>query len=219
MGDLEDRFGKSFPAGHVVFREGERGAEMYVIHSGRVQITRTVQGRESVIAELPAGEFFGEMAILSSGVRSATATVMEDAKLIVIGAKQLEHMLRAKAEIAVRLIRTLSGRLEQANQQIELLLLKDANHRVVQCLRQLAESRGQAIQGSGAVFLPVSLAQLASRVGLDDAQVTDVLGRLIGAHLLGQARDIGLDEDGYVIPEVGRLQDFLEFLELRQRFG
>jgi CRP-like cAMP-binding protein len=217
---LVERFGKTYPAGTVIFREGDRGGEMFVIHSGRVQISRVFQGRETVIADLPSGEFFGEMALLTAGrSRSATATVVEDAEIIVIGARQFEAMLRAKAEIAVRLIRTLVNRLEKANQQIELLLLKDSNHRVVQCLRQFADSVGQPIQGSGAIYLPVSLAALAGRVGLEEAQVSEVLGRLITGRLVMPARDVGIEEDGYVIPEVGRLVDFLEYLELRERFG
>jgi CRP-like cAMP-binding protein len=138
---------------------------------------------------------------------------------VVVGAKQLEHMLRAKSEIAARLITSLAKRLDQANQQIELLLLKDANHRVVQALRQFADTTGQQIQGSGAIFLPVSLAALSGRVGLEEAQVTEVLARLLEGRLISLAGDVGIDGDGYVIPEVGRLVDFLEYLELRGRFA
>jgi CRP-like cAMP-binding protein len=216
---LLERFGRVFPAGTVLFREGDPGSEMYVIHAGRVQLTRQFNDRTTVLAVLPPGEFFGEMSIINNRPRSATAQVLEDATLVVIDPRTFEAMIRAKSEIAVRMIRTLAGRLEQANQQIELLLLKDTNHRVVQCLRRMAEQQGHPMQGSSAVYLPVTLTALAGRVALDDEQVLEVMQRLESARLVMPARDAGIEGDGYVVPEVGRLVDFLEFLDMKERFG
>jgi CRP-like cAMP-binding protein len=167
---------------------------------------------------IPPGEFFGEMAIVMNRPRSATATVAEDAWLLVIESKTFEAMIRGKAEIAVRMIKLLARRLEHANQQIELLLLKDVNHRVVQCLRQLAEREGRPVEASG-VYVPISLAALAGRVAVDEQQVNEVLGRLRQAHLVQLAEEAGIEAEGFVIPEVGRLVDFLEFLEMKERFG
>src|SRR5438105_12720146 len=87
-----ERFGKTFPAGTILFSEGDDGEEMYVIQSGRVQLTRMVRGREAHLATLPPGEFFGEMAIVNNQPRSATATVLEDAHLLVIDARTFEAM-------------------------------------------------------------------------------------------------------------------------------
>ena len=192
---------------------------MFVIHAGRVQLTRQFHDRNTVLAVLPPGEFFGEMSIINNRPRSATAQVIEDATLVVIDPRTFEAMIRAKSEIAVRMIRTLAGRLEQANQQIELLLLKDTNHRVVQCLRRMAEQQGQTMQGSSAVYLPVTLPALAGRVALDEEQVFEVMQRLESARLVMPARDAGIEGEGYVVPEVGRLVDFLEFLDMKERFG
>jgi CRP-like cAMP-binding protein len=219
LSDLLERFGRTYPAGTVLFREGDVGNEMYVIHAGRVELTRQFRDTTTVLAVLPPGEFFGEMAIINNRPRSATATVVEDAQLIVIDPRTFEAMIRGKAEIAVRMIRTLAARLEQANQQIELLLLRDSNHRVVQCLRRLAEQSGFPIQGSSAVYIPLSLPALAGRVALDDAQVADVVSRLESARLIVPAREAGIEGEGWVVPEVGRLVDFLEFLEMKERFG
>jgi len=209
LGEVE-RFGRFFPAGTVLFREGEPGAEMYVVHSGKVALARRLGDREQVVAVLPAGEFFGEMAILLGRPRSATATVVEDAWLLVIDRRTFEAMLKARAEIAARLIMTMAARVERANQQVELLLLRDANHRVVSCLRQLADT-GTHVAGGG-VFLPVSTAELAGRVALPAEQVEEVLARL------ADARMVAVEPDGLIVPEVGRLLDFLEFLEMKERF-
>ena len=221
LGTLYERFGRAAPAGTVLFREGEPGHDMYVIQAGRVELLRRVKDRESVLAVLPPGEFFGEMAILNNRPRSATAIVVEDARLLVIGPRTFEAMIRGSAEIAVRMIKKLAGRLEQGNQQIETLLLRDANHRVVHVLRKVAESLGR--QSDGGVYIPITLGELAGRVGLQDHEVAEVLERLAQAKLIMMVDPEhaleGEEQSGYVIPEVGRLQDFLEFLEMKERFG
>jgi len=161
------------------------------------------------------------MAIINERPRSATAIVREPSRLLVIEGRTFEAMLRGRVEIAVRMIKTLAGRLERANQQIELLLLPNSNHRVVQCLRQMADQQ-LAAAGGGAdseVYLPVDLGELATRVALPPFEVDEILARLAAAQLVTTAAAVGIEGPGYVIPEVGRLLEFLEFLELRDRFG
>jgi len=209
LGEVE-RFGRFFPAGTVLFREGEPGGEMYVVHSGKVALSRRLGDRQQVIAVLPAGEFFGEMAILLARPRSATAQVVEDAWLLVIDAKTFGAMLKTRAEIAARLVQTMAERLQRANQQIELLLLQDVNHRIVSCLRQLSE-RGTPVAGGG-VYLPLTRAELAGRVAVSEEEVEEILDRL------AEARLCVVEADGVIVPEVGRLLDFLEFLEMKERF-
>src|SRR6516225_11769436 len=102
---LFDRFGKGFPAGTPLFKDGEPGKEMYVIQSGKVRISKKVRDTEKVLAVLGPGEFFGEMSILNDKPRSANATVEEEAKLLVIDPKTFEAMIRGNAEIAIRMIK------------------------------------------------------------------------------------------------------------------
>lgn len=212
-----ERFAAEYEPGTVLFREGDDARDMYVIQSGSVAIQRRIGERDRTIAILPAGEFFGEMAIVNDRPRSATAMVNEPSRLLVIDGHTFEVMLRTKTEIAVRLIKTMASRLERANQQIELLLLKDANHRVVQCLRQLAEDNPATEHG--AIYLPVDDHEIALRVALPQREVVDILSRLAMARLVMTAQDAGLEGPGYVLPEVGRLLEFLEFLEMKERFG
>jgi CRP-like cAMP-binding protein len=211
MGDpLIEKFGRHVPAGTVLFREGDEGNEMYVVHSGKVELTRRLRERDAHLLYVPVGEFFGEMAIVNRRPRSATATVVEDAELVVIDARTFEAMIRARAEIAVRMIRALAARLDAANRQIELLLLRDSDHRIVKCLLELSD-QGQQVTGGG-ILIPMSLAQLSGRVALDEEEVIEVVGRLATTRLIDRRTD------GFVVPEVGRLVDFLEFLEMRERF-
>ena len=72
------RFLSHFPAGKVLFREGDAGEDMYIIQSGRVAIKkRTGANKDVTLAVLEKGDFFGEMAVLERMPRSATAEMAE----------------------------------------------------------------------------------------------------------------------------------------------
>lgn len=207
---LFQRFGKGFPRGTVLFREGDPGKEMYVVQSGRVTIGKRVGDVQKVLTTLGPGEFFGEMSILNNKPRSATATCAEDSRLLVIDAKTFEAMIRGNAEIAIRLIKKLAARLQEADEQIANLLFHDASSRVVHFLATVAE-RAPAAQAGRRVEVPPS--ELAGRLGIRPEQVNEVLQKLL------KSKIIGADETGFLVPDVGKLRQFLEFLQLKAQYG
>ena len=75
-------YGRDFPAGAVIFEEGDPGSRMYVIQSGEVRILKRVGAREITLARLGAGEAFGEMALLEGQPRSATAIVEAPSRIL-----------------------------------------------------------------------------------------------------------------------------------------
>ena len=99
MNDALERFARDFEPGTVLFEEGQPGDYMYVVQSGEVEIRRQVGETERVLAILPPGEFFGEMAILNGRPRSATAVVKRGARLLVIEGKTFEAMMRAPTSV------------------------------------------------------------------------------------------------------------------------
>jgi CRP/FNR family transcriptional regulator, cyclic AMP receptor protein len=221
--DVLARFARDYPAGTVLFEEGQPGDFMYVVQEGEVEIRRQVGADERVLAVLAPGEFFGEMAILNRRPRSATAIVRTPATLLVIEGKTFEAMLRARPEIAIRIIRSLAMRLEDANQHVELLLLPTPDHRVVQCLRHLAEEQialtGAHLGAGTAILVPKQIEDIAARVGLPVPEVAEVIERLRAARLVLLAEDAGIPGSGFIVSEVGRLLEFLEFLNLKDRYG
>lgn len=65
---------ETFRDGEVIFAEGANGDWMYVVESGEVEISKSVDGRRIVIETLKPGDIFGEMAYIDRTPRSATAT-------------------------------------------------------------------------------------------------------------------------------------------------
>ena len=210
--DLYQRFGRDFPTGHVLFRDGDDGHEMFVVQSGKIRISKSVRDVEKTLVVLGAGEFFGEMSILNNQPRSATATIDEDAKLLVIDPKTFEAMVRHNAEIAVRMIKKLAARLQEADEQIENLLLRDYNSRVVHFLAHNAGKLGKPA-AEGGVNIEMNAKDLGGKLGLDLEPVQEVIGRLVRAKLVAQ--------DGMTLRifDVAKLQAFLGFLEMKEKFG
>ncbi len=208
---LFTRFGREFLAGDVLFREGEKGEDMYVIQSGVVQILKRVGGQERPLATLGRGEFVGEMAILNDKPRTATAVVLETARCLVIDGQTLEHMVANSTEIALRLVKKLARRLDSADEMIQILLNPDPKARVLLSLRRQAETFGEDT-GLG-VRVHSSAADLAREVGTDESQVRDVLDRLRRLRIAAE------DEmGGIVILDLPRLLEFLEFVEMPRKF-
>jgi CRP-like cAMP-binding protein len=113
------KFLTHYKKGHILFKEGDEGEEMYIIQSGRVAIKKKVKDAEATLAILEKGDFFGEMAILDRAPRSATAEVSEDGDLIVISSETFGDMIKANPEIAIRMLRKQSIRLRETNKQLE----------------------------------------------------------------------------------------------------
>jgi CRP/FNR family cyclic AMP-dependent transcriptional regulator len=201
------RFGRDFAEGEVLFREGEPGAEMFVVQSGKVRITKRVGQRERSLALLGAGEFVGEMAILNGKPRTATATMVEAGHCLMISAKTLEAMVARNTEIGLRLIKKLAKRLDSADALVEILMHQDPRVRVILGLERWADATGQP--SDEGIVVRLGAGELADDVGVDRSVAEDVLNRLSRLRLLQQRNDGTL-----LISDVNRLQDFLEFLQM-----
>lgn len=108
------------PAGQFLFREGDPGAEMYIIESGSIAILRAARGAEPM-AVLEPGDFLGEMSVLEDQPRFASAQARSDCRLLRIERAAFADLLRQNVEIAVRIMRKLALRQRRAEQRISEL--------------------------------------------------------------------------------------------------
>jgi CRP-like cAMP-binding protein len=211
------RFSREFAPGALLFREGDQGDEMFVVQSGLVRISKHVSNGDRVLATLGAGEFVGEMALLNGKPRTATAAVTEDgpARVLVIDRARFEQMIANNREITIRLIKKLASRLDSADALIEILMHKDPKARVMRALSRHAESFGEKASPEAGPGVRVALMpeDLAAQVNVDLGLANEVLSRL------RRVRVISIDDQGIVVHDSERLNDFLEVLEMPQKFG
>jgi len=114
-GRLLDKFGKVYPAGDVLIREGDASKTAFFLYGGRVGLYKSIQGSEKKLGVLQEGELFGEMAHLLGEVR--TATVMAETEVVVLALppEMLEELMRYSAPLSRRIIDTLCQRLQRMN--------------------------------------------------------------------------------------------------------
>src|ERR671933_1140217 len=85
---------RSYEAGEAVFREGDSGDTCYVIREGAVRVTRRhSDGRVITLAELRAGQIFGDLAMFGGETRSATVETLERTRALAILSGDMRRIL------------------------------------------------------------------------------------------------------------------------------
>ena len=106
VGDLERR---TFAPGQVIVEDGaEAHGEAFVIHSGKVEIKKTLNGTDRVLAMLGEGELLGDMALFRKAPRSATAVAVTEVEVLVLKNDRLEWLIRNRPQLTFELLRRLS---------------------------------------------------------------------------------------------------------------
>ena len=106
---------ESYRPGDVLFRQGEPGDAAYFIRSGQVEIVRETDGSESVLAQLGAGQYFGEAALLSNAPRNATVRASAATEVAVLGKENFLTMLSLLPTTHDDVLRTVSERAMSAS--------------------------------------------------------------------------------------------------------
>jgi CRP-like cAMP-binding protein len=100
----QEKGGKAFcKKGDALFQEGEKGTQAFLIERGSVEISKTIDGKKTVLEVLNAGGMFGELAIIDQKPRAATAIALDDTVCTIIDSRQINDIL-ARAEPAMKVL-------------------------------------------------------------------------------------------------------------------
>ena len=157
--------------GAVIFRQGDAGDSMFIIEAGRVRIVIHCEGQEAAVAVLEAGDFFGELSLLSNAARTATAEALEDTTLLVVRRDVFAMMMQDDLEIVLRMLHAMGDRLGRTDRQFWALMQRQGR------IRLLAEGLGRA---GATLVTPVVLEadRLAADLRLDVPTVRTMVGEL-----------------------------------------
>jgi CRP/FNR family cyclic AMP-dependent transcriptional regulator len=134
---------------HVLFRAGDAGDSMYLIESGKICISmKAADGHELTIAELGAGDFFGEMAMLDGKPRSARATALEPSKLATLSREHFLSFVQGNAQVATEMLSALAHRLRRTDELLQRRVTRNVNEEDAATLT-LADRAADAIAEFG----------------------------------------------------------------------
>jgi CRP/FNR family cyclic AMP-dependent transcriptional regulator len=157
---------RKFPSKNIIFQEGDPGDFLLVILSGKVKVIISGKdGEEFILTMLGAGSFFGEMAILEGGYRSATVMTVEPSEFLRIEKQDFAELLKEHPKIALKILKSLSQRLRKATEQIRSLVMFNIYGRVGRCLLNLAETQGERVNEQLVIVNRPSFKDLAQMVG------------------------------------------------------
>ncbi len=196
------RFGRS----QVIFHDGDPAETLHVIDAGRVKITLVSRdGNEAILAILGTGDFFGELALLDSGPRSATAQAMEATETLEVSRRGFGALLDDSA-VRNRVLQRVAAEMRRVDRQVERLRFVDLSGRVALHLIDLVHEQsgtrngGAAHAGPAILTLPYRQADLAALVGASRQAVSRTLRELEREGLLRA------DGRRIVIPDLRRLE-------------
>ena len=104
-----------------IVKQGDEGDDMFLILEGEVRVRLLIGGKETTLATLNAGEFFGEISLFDSGPRSADAVANRDVVLLKITAQSFEQVVHQAPDLAAPFLfaigKTLTARIRADNKR------------------------------------------------------------------------------------------------------
>ena len=202
-GDLEQiashLIERRYPRNTTIVEEGLPGDYMYIIREGRVKVTKLSEdGREKILAFFEPGHFVGDMALLDRAPRSASVKALTPVRVLALSRADFTGLIRKSPDLAIAVIRELSGRLRAVNDQASALSFQRVKDRTKGLLVRLAKDDAA---DAGHVMTPaLTHQQIADMIGTSRETVTRVIKDLKSGGWLGQdgkryvvSRDAGED--------------------------
>jgi CRP/FNR family transcriptional regulator/CRP/FNR family cyclic AMP-dependent transcriptional regulator len=196
--DLEDiashLIERRFPKHSTVVEEGLPGDYMYVIREGRVKVTKASDdGREKIMNFLEKGSFFGDMALLTGEVRSASVKTLEPTRLLALSRRDFIDILRQSPDLALAVIEELTNRLRETNEQASSLSFQGVKERTRGLFERIAQP--DPARGHRRMTPALTHQQIADMIGTSRETVTRAVKQLKEEGWLDQAGK------RYVIPD------------------
>lgn len=172
--------------GDMIFTEGQRANEMFLIKAGRVKLTKvTEEGGEMTLDIRQGGDFIGENVLNEDISYPVTAVCIEDALTCGFRKKNFERLVLERPTIGLQVIKNLSRRIDSLTSRIGNMSMTALEDRLYKVLVNVATEHG--IQGPGGHRIPFPLTH-------------EDLSFLVGAHRVSITRAIkALKESGNVV--------------------
>ena len=163
-------------------------SDVFFIVTGSVRVLiRTAAGKEVILAEMQAGQYFGELAAIDGVGRSANVTALTRAELCLVPGAIFREIIFASPAATDKLLRLLSGRVRELNARLAEHAIFDLKHRLyAEILRMSVPRSGHALERI--VSPPPFHHVIAARIGCRREQVTREFSHMVGEGLASKTR-------------------------------
>jgi len=118
----------SVPAGHTLFQAGDPGDSLFIVRTGEIELfIKDTAGQRIVLTTSEAGDMFGELAMLDTGPRTATALALTDSEVLVLDRGDLVLLFQRQPEAALHMLAALSGLTRKADELLRTRVSRNVN--------------------------------------------------------------------------------------------
>lgn len=116
------------PEGHTLFQAGDPGDSLFIVRSGEIELfIKDTAGQKIVLHTAEPGDMFGELAMLDSGSRTATALALTECEVLVLDRDDLVLLFQRKPEAALHMLAALSGLTRKADELLRTRVSRNVN--------------------------------------------------------------------------------------------
>ncbi|HET9590862.1 MAG TPA: Crp/Fnr family transcriptional regulator [Anaerolineales bacterium] len=166
---------REFEAGRNVMTIDQPGEAVYIILKGTVKIHAEQGERDVIISILGAGDLLGEMSLIDSLGRSASAVTLENSLMLWVDKLSFNYMLDNFPPVARNLVKILSARVRLSDQLIQALATLDVHGRVARQLLAFAEKYGREKNGVTQIRIVLTQGDIADLVGASRKRVNQTM--------------------------------------------
>lgn len=166
---------RAFEAGRNVMTIEQPGEAVYIILHGTVKIHIEQSERDVILAILGAGDMLGELSLIDSIGRSASAVTLENSLTLWMDKTTFNYMLDNFPPVARNLVKILSARVRLSDQLIQALATLDVNGRVARQLLAFAEKYGHEKDGATQIRIALTQSDIADLVGASRKRVNQTM--------------------------------------------
>jgi CRP/FNR family cyclic AMP-dependent transcriptional regulator len=196
----------TYESGQLIFGRGDAGDALYLVVEGRVRLSvLSSEGRVLSFGHAGRGDIFGEIAALDGQARTADATALARATIMVLARSSLKRLMETRPQLAQAAIDLLCRKLRRTSEQIEAIALHSTQVRLARFLlaAMVMKGQGEAMSRPIVFNLGMSQTELGLLLGASRSKVNEALATL---EKLGAARHTGR----HIECNVGVLQDIAQ---------
>lgn len=215
----EKEFTRAYPKDTMIFSENMPGKEMYIIQKGSVKITKIVNDNEVLLAVLKSSDMFGEMSLIESRPRSASAIAFDDAVLLAVNKENFARMVQSQPQIIARLTTTLAERIWFVYRQLANTLLSNKTGRLYDMLLIQLERGRVPVRAGEAYTFDFGVKELVNMVGLPMTEGNQLVREMLKNSKIKQNENRIYTSDMEEIEKQAKYYRKMERIEKSRREG
>jgi len=164
--------------GSMLFVEGERGNNLYIIQEGAVKITKITNNQEVVLEVLKKGSILGEMAMIEDKPRGASAEIYEDSVLMSVNKENFINLVNDQPDMVVRLISTIAERIWLRYRQLTNTLIENLVGRIYNALLIQLEKDRADFTSTNPYMFNFDFKELVIMAGVPEDKTQELFNKL-----------------------------------------